>query len=327
MFRVIILLCLSSLWMQSTFARPTINPSTNTSSILSSNAKLAVAERFNRQGLYLYALDSLDMIIAKGLGDEDVYAYRGTILTMRGQYLDAIHDFERGLGADRLNGRDGESYVYAKFVGGDCGTDSLESIRHFGVLPAAANIRLLSTEVEIHRYCNRMLDAEHAQELMELQFPRAVKTHLAAADLALDIGDVDQAWRRLFNAQLFYQYIGVRDIAARIAMIEGRYEDAFQLMKYIQSQRVPDRSMILNGLALVLAGESSFWLHKLDQPRWQHTDNLYLLYLRLWAMHETSNPEYTSELEWFQLLCDDACTNIVRSNLEREIQQPLRFQL
>ena len=159
-------------------------------------------------------------------------------------------------------------------------------------------------------------------------FPRAVKTHLAAADLALDVGDVEQAWRDLFNAQIYYRYVGKLDILARIALVEGRYEDAFQTLHYIKSQRVPDRSMILKGLATLMAGDPSVLLYKLGQPRWVDNENPHILYLRLWSLNELGLQEqYRDELEWFRLLCDSTCTQTVQRNLTMELQRPLPFQL
>ncbi len=292
------------------------------------NPKLAMAERMTQQGLYLYALKSLDDTIAKGLGDADVYAYRGMVLTLRGQYQYAIADFEEGLGAVRMNGRDGEAYAYAKSVRGDCALDYFESIRHFGNLPRGANIRLLSTEVDVQRYCQDSVAAMDAQNWMASEFPHAVKTHLAAADLALDRGDVDEAWRAIFNAQLHYQYVGIRDILARIALIEGNYDEAFQQMQYIGAQRVSDRSMILNGLSMVLSGNHVFWIHKLDQPRWRATENPHLIYLLMWAFHLDGDQDaYQNEKEWFTSICDTECQATVQRNLEMEIQGQLPVTL
>ena len=58
--------------LQSSAARPSGNP------------KLALAERLNGQGLYRFALNSLNDVIEKGLGDPDVYSFRGTVLSLRG---------------------------------------------------------------------------------------------------------------------------------------------------------------------------------------------------------------------------------------------------
>ena len=164
---VLWLLGLSSL--QSGFARPSGNP------------KLALAERFNRQGLYRFALDSLNDVIDKGMGDPDVYAFRGTVRTLRGEYSNAVDDFEWGLESDRLNRRDGESHAFVQFVKGDCTAETLSALRRFGAMPKASAVRLLSTEVEMHRYCKNHLMAHRVQIEMATTFPRAVKTHLAAA--------------------------------------------------------------------------------------------------------------------------------------------------
>ena len=295
----------------------------------SGNPKLALAERLNRQGLYRFALDSLNDLIERGFADPDVYAFRGTILTVLGEYSNAIDDFESGLESTRLNRRDGESMAFVQFVRGDCtATETLSSLRRFGAMPKAASVRLLSTEIEMHRYCGDYFTAHSAQVGMETLFPRAVKTHLAAADLALDVGDVEQAWRSLFNAQIYYQYIGRLDVLARIAMVEGRYEDAFQTLQYIKAQRVPDRSMILKGLATLMAGDPSVWLYKLSQPRWVDNENPHLMYLRLWALKDLGfHKEYQEELEWFQLFCDSKCTQHVKRNLTMELQSTLPFQL
>ena len=312
---VVWLIGLSSL--QSVFARGSGNP------------KLALAERFNRQGLYQFALNSLNDVIEKGLGDPDVYAFRGTVLTLRGEYNSAIDDFESGLESEGLNRRYGESYAFAQFALGDCtAPERLRTIRYFGSMPKTASIRLLSTEVEMHRYCTDHVMAHRTQIAMESAFPRAVKTHLAAADLALDAGNVDQAWRSVFNAQMYYRYVGVFDILARIALVEGRYEDAFQTMNYIKAQRVPDRSMILKGLATLMAGDPSVWLFKQSRPRWVENENPHLVYLRLWALQELELYEaYQEELEWFHLLCDLRCTERVENNLEMELQRELPFRL
>ena len=312
---VIWLTGLSSL--QSVFARSSGNP------------KLALAERFNRQGLYQFALNSLDDVIEKGLGDPDVYAFRGTVLTLRGEYNSAIDDFETGLESEGLNRRYGESYAFAQFAIGDCtAPESLRAIRNFGSMPKAASIRLLSTEVDMYRYCTDHVMAHRTQSAMESEFPRAVKTHLAAADLALDAGNVDQAWRSVFNAQIYYRYVGVFDILARIALVEERYEDAFKTMNYIKAQRVPDRSMILKGLATLMAGDPSVWLYKQSRLRWVENENPHLIYLRLWALRDLDlHEEYQEELEWFQLFCDSRCTQSVKRNLTMELQRPLPFLL
>ena len=73
----------------------------------------------NGQGLYRFALDSLNDVIDKGFGDPDVYSFRGNVLSLRGEYDHAIHDFEMGLESERLHGRDGESYAFVRFVQGD----------------------------------------------------------------------------------------------------------------------------------------------------------------------------------------------------------------
>ena len=314
-FLLIYLMGLSSL--QSSFARPSGNP------------KLALAERMNGQGLYRFALDSLNDVIEKGMGDPDVYSFRGNVLSLRGEYDHAIHDFEMGLESERLHGRDGESYAFVRFVQGDCtATDALQTLRYFGTLHKAAWIRLLSTEVEMHRYCQDPYMAYQKQSVMSSQFPQAVKTHLAAADLAIDEGNIEQAWRYLFNSQIHYRYVGVRDLLARIALVEGRYEDAFQILQYIKAQRVSDRSMILKGLATLMAGDPSVLLFKLSQSRWVDNENPHLIYLRLWAMYELSlKEEYQEELEWFRLVCDVECRKNVERNLTMELQQQLPFQV
>ena len=312
------LICLMGLsFLQSTFARPSGNP------------KLALAERMNNQGLYRFALDSLNDIIAKGLGDPDVYSFRGKVLTLRGEYDHAIHDFASAIESDRLNGRDGESYAFVRFVHGDCtAADVLQNLRYFGTMHNAASIRLLSTEVEIHRYCRQSHLAHSKQLTMASEFPYAVKTHLAAADLALDDGNVEHAWRHLFNAQIHYRYIGEKDILARIALVERRYEDAFQILQYIKFQRVADRSMILKGLATLMAGDPSVLLFNLSQSRWIDNENPHLLYLRLWALHELSlHDAYQEELDWFRHLCNSECRQNVERNLIMELQQALPFYI
>lgn len=303
--------------LQDTFARPSNNP------------KVALAERMNQQGLYRIALNSLDDVIEKGLGDSDVYAFRGTVLGMRGTYHDAMADFQMGLDSPRLNGRDGESHAFVQFVHGDCtAPEYLEQLRLFGQMPKAAGIRLLSTEVEMHRYCGNRIGAYNAQSQMTAEFPRAVKTHLAAADLALDEGNVEEAWRHLFNSQIYYRYVGVLDILARIALVEERYESAFQTLQYIKAQRVSDRSMILKGLATLMAGDPSVWLYKMSKPRWVDNENPHLIYLKLWAMQELGlQRDLQQEMEWFRLFCDTTCSTQVERNLELELQSTLPFSL
>ena len=311
---IVCIMGLSSL--QSSFARPISNP------------KLAFAQRMNSQGLYRFALDSLNDVIDKGLGDPDVYAFRGNVLSLRGQYDHAMHDFETGLESDRLNGRDGESFAYVRFVHGDCSaTNDLDALRNFGTMHKSAAIRLLSTEVEMHRYCMDRSMAYKKQIEMVAQFPNAVKTHLAAADLALDEGKLDLAWRHLFTSQIHYHYIGIRDVLARIALVEGRYEDAFHILQYIKSQRVSDRSMVLKGLATLLAGDPSVWLYQLSQPRWVANENPHLLLLKLWALHDLSfKEEYEEELAWFRLVCNTVCYQNVNRNLTMELQGQIPFQ-
>ena len=170
--------------------------------------------------------------------------------------------------------------------------------------------------------------AHQKQIAMAAQFPQAVKTHLAAADLALDEGDLELAWRHLFNSQIHYRYVGVRDVLARIALVEGRYEDAFQQLQYIKAQRVSDRSMILKGLATLMAGDPSVLLHKLSQPRWSDNENPHLIYLKLWAMYDLSlQDEYQDELSFFRVICDDECRLSVERNLSMELQQQMPFQI
>ena len=300
----------------------------NSHARLSGNPKLVFAERMNRQGLHQFALDSLNNVIDKGLGDPDVYSFRGNVLSLRGQYEHAMQDFETGLESDRLNGRDGESFAFTRFVQGDCSaTNDLHILRNFGAMHPSAAIRLLATEVEMHRYCMEHALAHQKQIQMFTQFPNAVKAHLAAADLALDDGNLDQAWRHLFTSQIHYRYIGTRDILARIALVEGRYEDAFQILQYIKSQRVSDRSMVLKGLASLMAGNPSVWLHKMSQPRWAPNENPHLLLLKLWALSDLNLiKEYEVEVEWFRQICDSVCYQNVNGNLSMELQGQIPFQ-
>ena len=163
---------------------------------------------------------------------------------------------------------------------------------------------------------------------MAYAFPRAVKTHLALADLAMDEGDLDLAWRALASSQIYFQYVGVADMYARIALIEQRYEDAFQLLQYIKAQRVSDRSMILKGMATILAGDPSVFLLKMNQARWVENENPHLLFLRLWALSEVQDTtQMMYEQDYFQAVCDSACQQWVIQNLEREIQAELPFRL
>ena len=244
-------------------------------------------------------------------------------------YSSAITDFETALGSSRLEFRDGEWYSYSQFSLGDCSAaEDLQSLRHFGTFHPAGSIRLMFTEIEMHRYCKRHEKALEVQVEMMTVFPRAVKTHLAQVDLALDEGDLDLAWRALFSSQMYFQYIGAIDLLARIAMIEGRYEDAFQQMQYIKAQRVSDRSMILKGLATLLAGDPSVLLFRLNQPRWIMNENPHIVFLRLWALQETGEKaEYKDTLSWLNSYCDSECISWVQSNLEMEMQGPLPFKV
>jgi tetratricopeptide (TPR) repeat protein len=293
------------------------------------NPRLVMAEHLSRQGLYLYALNQVDSIIDKGLEDEDTYAFRGGILSQLGMYESAITDFETARGSSRLEFRDGEWYSYARFSLGDCSAaEELRSLRYFGSFHLAGWIRLMFTEIEMHRYCNHPQKAHDVQVEMMNIFPRAVKSHLAQADLALDEGDVDLAWRALFSSQIDFQYIGAIDVLARIALIEERYEDAFRQMQYIKAQRVSDRSMILKGLATLLAGDPSVLLFRLNQSRWIMNENPHIVFLRLWALKETGeNAEYSDTLSWLESYCDSDCISWVQRNLEREIQAPLPFKI
>jgi tetratricopeptide (TPR) repeat protein len=279
--------------------------------------------------LYQYAVEQLDKVILKGQGDPDVYSFRGHVLSLRGRYSFALDDFVEGQSSIRQNGRDGEAYAYSLFAVGDCSAIELaQELRHFGDFHPAALVRLYTTEIEMARYCNEPALAHDLQSEMTYVFPRAVKTHLALADLAMDEGDLDLAWRAMANSQMFFQYVGAVDAYARLALIEGRYEDAFQLLQYIKAQRVSDRSMILKGLATILAGDPSVFLVKMNQARWVENENPHLLLLRLWALDELKETStMQEELRYFQAVCDQQCQQWVVHNLEREMQAELPFRL
>lgn len=295
----------------------------------SANPKLAMAQRLSQQGLYQYAAEQLDKVIQKGLGDPDVYSFRGHVLSLRGQYSSALDDFAEGQSSVRQNSRDGEAFAHALFALGDCSAIGLnQELREFGDFHSAALVRLYTTEIEMARYCDQSILAQDLQAEMTYVFPRAVKTHLALADLAMDDGDLDLAWRAMANSQMYFQYVGAIDSYARLALIEGRYEDAFRLLQYIKAQRVSDRSMILNGLATILAGDPSVFLAKMNQTRWVENENPHLLFLRLWALSEQQDTEQLrDEQEYFETVCAEHCQQWVVQNLEREIQSRLLFRL
>ena len=122
--------------------------------------------------------------------------FRGTVLSLRGEYNSAIDDFESGLESEGLNGRDGESYAFAQFVEAIVRQPKPAYPSHFWFHAQGQ-----------HRYvcclpkwrCIGIVMIVRWLIVLRVRwrqrFHVLLKTHLAAADLALDVGNVEEAWR------------------------------------------------------------------------------------------------------------------------------------
>lgn len=290
--------------------------------LFADNPHLMMADRLLQRQLFIHALRSVEEVIADGHGDDEVYAARGNILAIRGRYYEAIDDFEYAVGADRLWKREGEGYADSLSATGRCqeAAELREGIRLVGDLPGGASLRMFSDQVHDFRNCGLVEEAWKTQMDMEAKFPRAVLSYFAAAELYLDQGDIEQAYRELWSSQLYFQHAGWRDILARIALQEKRYEEAFQLMKYIQAQRVPDRTMIRYMLSALLANDPAAVYHKTEQLRWSSNENPIIRYLRIEALQELGRTaELEAEKSWFAATCSSDCQNWVKGYLRQEL--------
>jgi tetratricopeptide (TPR) repeat protein len=272
--------------------------------------------------LYIHAFQKLNEIIDSGYQEDDAYALRGSILTVRGRYSEALDDYTFGLSSDGIWHREGEAYANTlrSFWLCEEANELRETIRLFGAFPKGAKLRLYSGQIEDLRYCGETSRAWDLQAEMEGFFPRAVLSHFASAELFLDQGDIDAAYRELWLSQQKFQHIGWKDISARIALMEGRYEEAFQLMQYIGIQRVSDVSLQRFMLSAILANDPAMAIHKTDQIRWSSNENPIIIYLRIMAFQSLGWTEKKeAEQEWLQTICDETCQVRVLWSLEKEL--------
>ena len=298
--------------------------------IFAVNPELASVDYLMQRKLYLHAFQKLNTIIDSGYDEDDAYALRASILTVRGKYSEALDDYEYGLNAERIWHREGEAYANTLRGFWRCeeASELRETIRRFGDLRKPASLRLYSAQIEDLRYCGDLDSAWTLQTEMEGLFPRAVLSHFASAELFLDQGDIDSAYRELWLSQLKYQHIGWKDIAARIALMEGRYEEAFQLMLYINIQRVSDASLIRFMISAILANDPVMVIHKTDQIRWSFNENPIIVYLRMMAFQSLGWTEKAQEeQEWLQTICDAVCQERVEWSLETELGYSLTERL
>ena len=272
--------------------------------------------------LYLHAFQKLETIISQGYHHDDAYALRGNIQTVRGKYSDALIDYEYGLGSKRIWHREGEAYANTLRVYWKCEEANAlrENIRLFGAFPPGARLRLYSEQIHDLRYCGDFEKAWELQAEMEGLYPRAVLTHFASAELFLDQGDIDSAHRELWLSQQTFQHIGWKDVSARIALMEGRYEEAFQLMQYINIQRVSDQSLIRFMLLAILANDSAMAIHKTDLLRWSETENPIIIYLRIMTFQDLGmKMELQEEKVWYDFICDELCQEQVLWSIHKEL--------
>ena len=290
--------------------------------LIASNPDFVSVEYLLQRKLFLHALQKIEEIIADDYQGEDAYALRGRILSIRGRYADAMVDYDYGLASKRIWHREGEAYATTLRLYWECDKASewRESIRRFGRLPPGARLRLYAEQIRDLRYCGEIDRAWALQAEMEGVYPRAVLTHFASAELFLDQGDIDSAFRELGFSQLYFKHAGWKDVAARIALMEGRYEQAFQLMQYIQVQRVPDDAMVRFMLSALLANDPTIVIHKTSFLRWMATENPNILYLRMKAFQSLEmEKEAEEEKQWYEANCNQLCQERVLWSLQREL--------
>ena len=287
--------------------------------VAAQTASLAFAERYVEQGMIIYALQVLDQLIDNGEESEDAYALRGHLMMMRGRYEYALTDFEYGLGSEKMAGREGESYANALRVVGECEKAAAirEEIRRWGSLPRNAHIRLYGDQIDDLRYCGHHQQAWSVQDEMGNHFPKAALTHLKAAELYLDERDFDNASRKIWMSQLYFENEAWADTAARLAILEGRYDEAQEWMSYIKTQRIPDRSLMMQLVALKMSNDPSSALHKLEQVRWSFNDNPVLEILKI-ALMQDLNMDPQEEIDWMKSHCFESCQEQVQFILDLE---------
>lgn len=288
---------------------------------------LVMVDRLAKQGMIVSALDKVNGLIQSNPEDVDLYAMRGSLFMLRGRYALAVDDFIYGLSSRKMYGTGGELYAKGLGILGECekSSDEYQKIRLFGNLKEPAKVRLYAEHIDLLRSCG---DADSAEELwyeMASQFPNAALTYFAQADALLDLGDIDGAYSALWQSSQHTKHVSIRNIYARIALLEGRYEQAFSIMEAIRYQRVADRAMLLYVLSALLSGQPSEILYKLDENRWEYNDNPMLLYARLVAysqIEETNTQAYQWEREYFLTLCDNVCQTRILYNYQLETGIP-----
>jgi hypothetical protein len=283
---------------------------------------LAAADRFLQRGMFVYAIQEVDKVIDEGKGDEDAYALRGFLMGVRGRYDSALNDYDYGLASDRLWHREGEGFATTMRIVGECekAIEHRVSLLQVGKLPYGAHLRVMYDLVDDYRYCGRFADAWRIQEVLESQFPRASMTHMAAADLYLDEGDIDSAYFELWLSRLYFTHISSNRIESRIALIEERYQEAFLKTRYIQTNRVPDRDLIIQLLANYLSNDSSAVIHQTNQFRWKYNENPVIVFIRMLAFQELKEHQKLEEEKfWFDTICTDDCPNFVRTIIALEL--------
>lgn len=300
-------------------------------SLLSANnSELFAVDYLLQRKLFLPAFEKLEEIIGNDYQGEDAYALRGHILTIRGRYSDALVDYEYGIASERIWHREGESLANIYRFSWECekANELRENIRLFGSFPLGAKLRLYFEQLQDFRYCGELLRAWDVQAEMEGLYPRAVLTHFGSAELFLDQGDIEAAYRELWLSQQFFRHFGWKDIAARIALMEGRYEEAFQLMQYIQVQRVADHSLARFMLSAILANDPMMAVYKTDMLRWSEIENPIILYLRMVAFESMGMEEdFQATKTWFEVNCDGVCQERVLWSIEKELGYRLESRL
>jgi tetratricopeptide (TPR) repeat protein len=285
------------------------------------NPNLLLAEQFLRRGMFVYALQKVEEHIEQEPLEEDGYVFRGLLMSIRGQYQSSIVDYYSGLGSERLWGTDSEGFANSLRVLGKCKEASKirNELRRVGKVKVNTQIRFYVDQITDLRYCGMTDQAWAIQEQLEAHFPNASLTHTSAADLFLDEGNLDSAEYHIWVSELYFKNSATVLLKGRLALLEGRYEDAVQYLEFIQSKRVSDRDKSIQLMAMFLNKQPQQIVYETSSYRWRYNENPVIAYLRVLALEELQWADLLQdEQEWFSLLCDQSCLGYVKRTIAIE---------
>ena len=240
------------------------------SAVLANDALLSAAASALDRGQPRIAIQIVEKGLVEDPSNPDMNLLAGTAHARIGHYHDAHEFFEYSAGSK------GENTKYREFNAdvlrikghGDKAAEMRMGLIMVGDMPKGANIRLYTAIIDDYRSIGALHQAHDIHALMESDFPNGMLTHIMGAELAMDEGNLDQAFGYLSLIPEGQNIWRLSAVHARLSYLEKNYQDAYNLSFRLGRSRQPSMGVGIRLEAARMANDPMEAIHVLGRNTW-----------------------------------------------------------